>query len=85
LNLKVLYFARLRDAMGRAADQVEVPPAVRTAGDLRRWLIARGSPWKEAFGEVRAIRVAIDQSMADDSAPLRDGAEIAFFPPVTGG
>lgn len=85
MNLKVLYFARLRDAMGRGGDQVEVPAQVRTAGDLRRWLVARGSPWKEAFGEVRAVRVAIDQTMADDSSDLRDGAEVAFFPPVTGG
>jgi molybdopterin synthase sulfur carrier subunit len=47
--------------------------------------MSRGSPWQEAFAQVRSIRVAVDQAMADDSAPLRDGAEVAFFPPVTGG
>lgn len=85
MNLKVLYFARLRDAMGRSVDEVVAPGEVQTAGELRRWLISRGSPWREAFADVRAIRVAVDQAMADDQAPLREGAEVAFFPPVTGG
>ena len=85
MKLRVLYFARLRDAVGCAQEQLEVPVAVNTVGQLRTWLQQRGSPWQEAFAEVRSIRSAVDQVMAADSAALRDGAEVAFFPPVTGG
>jgi molybdopterin synthase sulfur carrier subunit len=85
MKLSVLYFARLRDAVGRSAEQVEAPPDVRTIGELRAWLVQRGAPWSTAFGEVRPIRAAMDQAMAGDATPLREGAEVAFFPPVTGG
>jgi molybdopterin synthase sulfur carrier subunit len=81
----VLYFARLRDAVGRAREDVEVPTNVTTVGELRAWLIKRGAPWSSAFGEVRSIRAALDQTMAGDATLLREGAEVAFFPPVTGG
>lgn len=85
MKLSVLYFARLRDAIGCAGEQVEVPPDVATVGELRAWLAQRGAPWSSAFAQVRPIRAAMDQAMAGDSTRLRDGAEVAFFPPVTGG
>jgi molybdopterin synthase sulfur carrier subunit len=85
LKLSVLYFARLREAIGRSVEDVEVPASVSTVGDLRAWLAQRGAPWSVAFGEIRSIRAAVDQAMAADSTRLRDGAEVAFFPPVTGG
>jgi molybdopterin synthase sulfur carrier subunit len=85
MRLTVLYFARLREAMGRAREIVEAPPQVQTLGQLRAWLIGRGAPWAQAFSEVQPIRAALDQTVAPDEARLRDGAEIAFFPPVTGG
>jgi sulfur-carrier protein len=85
LKLSVLYFARLRDAMGRSGEELEIPAQVTTVGELRTWLSQRGAPWGAAFSEVRSIRAAVDQTMAGDSTPLRDGAEVAFFPPVTGG
>jgi molybdopterin synthase sulfur carrier subunit len=85
VKVKVLYFARLREAVGRDRDDVELPGDVRTVGALRAWLIARGAPWAAAFAEVSRIRAAVDQSMAGDDAGLHDGAEVAFFPPVTGG
>jgi sulfur-carrier protein len=85
LKLQILYFARLRDAMGHGREQVELPPGVGNVGELRAWLMQRGSPWREAFVDVRAVRAAVDQVMVDDAAALRDGAEVAFFPPVTGG
>jgi len=62
-----------------------VPESVATLGDLRAWLVARGTPWAEAFAEVKRVRAAVEQSMASDATALRDGAEVAFFPPVTGG
>jgi len=85
LKLSVLYFARLRDAIGRSGEDIEVPADVTTVGELRSWLVRRGAPWSAAFAQVRPIRVAMDQVMAPDATRLRDGAEVAFFPPVTGG
>jgi molybdopterin synthase sulfur carrier subunit len=85
LKLSILYFARLRDAIGRSAENVEVPVGVATVGELRLWLTRRGSPWSTAFTEVRSVRAAVDQVMAADATRLHDGAEVAFFPPVTGG
>jgi sulfur-carrier protein len=71
--------------MGRSAEELEIPAQVTTVGELRAWLARRGAPWGTAFAEVRSIRAAVDQTMAGDSTPLRDGSEVAFFPPVTGG
>ncbi len=85
MKLSVLYFARLRDAIGRSGENVEVPADVTTVGELRTWLAQRGTPWGPAFAEVRPIRAAMDQAMAGDATRLREGAEVAFFPPVTGG
>jgi len=83
--VRILYFARLREAVGRAAESVQVPGEVQTLGQLRAWLVARGQPWDEAFARIQPVRVAQDQALADDDTPLRSGAEVAFFPPVTGG
>lgn len=85
MNLQVLYFAALRERVGRAAERVEVPPGVATVGELRAWLAARGEPWGSAFAETRRLRAAVDQAMARDDTPLAEGAEVAFFPQVTGG
>jgi len=85
MKLHVLYFAALRERVGRADEQVEVAPEVRTVADLQRWLATRGDPWTTAFAETRRVRAAIDQVMANDGASLHENAEVAFFPPVTGG
>jgi molybdopterin synthase sulfur carrier subunit len=85
MELRVLYFARLREAMGLAQETVAVPPGVTNLGQLRAWLIARGSPWAEAFARVQPVRIALDQVVGGDETPLHAGAEVAFFPPVTGG
>jgi molybdopterin synthase sulfur carrier subunit len=85
MKLTVLYFARLREALQRECEELEVPSDVTTVTRLRAWLITRGEPWASAFAEVKRIRAAVDQAMAQDATPLHDGAEVAFFPPVTGG
>lgn len=85
MKVTVLYFARLREAVGRDRETVELPEGVRTVAALRTWLIARGAPWADAFSAVKRIRAAVDQKMVSDDSPLADGAEVAFFPPVTGG
>lgn len=85
MKLTVLYFARLREAVGREREQLEVPGEVDTVAKLRAHLSARGAPFAEAFASTGRIRAAVDQTMAQEDTPLRDGAEVAFFPPVTGG
>jgi molybdopterin synthase sulfur carrier subunit len=85
IELRLLYFARLREAMGLAHESVSAPAGVGTLGQLRAWLISRGEPWAGAFASVPAVRIAQDQVLGGDDTPLRNGAEIAFFPPVTGG
>ena len=85
MKVEVLYFAGLREAVGTAREALELPPGVDTAGGLRAWLRARGGSWAEALAETRTLRLAVDQAMAGPDARLHDGAEVAFFPPVTGG
>jgi molybdopterin synthase sulfur carrier subunit len=85
MKCTVLYFAKLRESIGRDRDELELPAQVKTVGQLRDWLVARGAPYTAAFAEVKRVRAALDQRVATDDAPLRDGAEVAFFPPVTGG
>ncbi|MFM8546364.1 MAG: molybdopterin converting factor subunit 1 [Betaproteobacteria bacterium] len=85
MKISLLYFASLREALGTGHESVELPPGIGTAGDLRKWLAARGDPWSAQFAEGRAVRVAIAKQMAATDTALFDGAEVAFFPPVTGG
>lgn len=85
ITLNVRYFAGLREALG-AAEPVQLPAAEgATVATLRDALMARGGPHAELLARSRAVRCAVDQQMAEESTPLRDGAEVAFFPPVTGG
>lgn len=84
MNIKVLYFASLRDALGCAEESMELPSQVRTVGDLRAFLTGRGDHWR-ALGEGRNVRVARNQKMAKVGELVAPGDEIAFFPPVTGG
>ena len=80
----VRYFASLREALG-PGEAVQIADAA-SVGALRDMLIGRGGAHAVALARGRAVRVALDQTLCDDeSAPLRDGAEVAFFPPVTGG
>lgn len=85
MQLTILYFARMREAVGKARETVEPPDSVKSVGQLRAWLILRGEPWCSAFSQVQPLRTALDQVVSTDEATLRDGAEVAFFPPVTGG
>jgi molybdopterin synthase sulfur carrier subunit len=83
MQVQVRYFASLREALG-ASEALQVA-AGSTVGMLRDALIARGGEHGRLLARGRAVRCALDRVMADESAPLRDGAEVAFFPPVTGG
>jgi molybdopterin synthase sulfur carrier subunit len=83
LTVQVKYFASLREAIGPG----EVVPVPRgsTVGALRDELIDRGEPYAGVLGRERAVRAALDQRLCAETEPLHEGAEVAFFPPVTGG
>lgn len=81
----VLYFARLRETLGRAREDLELPADVRDVTGVQRLLAGRGGAWAEAFGAGRNVRAAVNQTMARGDEPVVSGDEIAFFPPVTGG
>lgn len=83
--MKVLYFAWLRERVGCGSETLAPPVEVRTARDLAAWLAAREPRYAEAFGDLSAIRVAVDQTQAELDASIEGAAEVAFFPPVTGG
>lgn len=83
MKVQLRFFAAIREALGLAA--LEVQTSAPTVAALRDELIARGGVWTETLARGRALRMSVDQVMADESTPLHDGAEVAFFPPVTGG
>ena len=83
MKLRVLYFARLRDRFGVAEEYIEFAGA--TAADLVAQLQARGGVWAEELAAGRAFRVAVNQDIVALDAALPDHAEVAIFPPVTGG
>ncbi len=83
MKIQIRYFASIREAVGRPSEAIET--AAATLGALRDELIARGEPYAQALARGKAVRLALDQVMAPEAAALRDGAEVAFFPPVTGG
>lgn len=83
MRVQVRYFASLREALG-ASESVELPEGA-TLGGLRDALLARGGLHAERLARHRSVRAAVQQVMADETVPLSDGAEVAFFPPVTGG
>ena len=85
MKISLKYFAALREAVGTGQEQVELPVDVTTVGGVRELLRARGGVWAEALAPERAVRMACDQVMCAGEAPVRDGSEVAFFPPVTGG
>jgi sulfur-carrier protein len=85
LQITILYFAGLREALQTSGETLQLPGSVTTAGALRDWLVARGAPYADALGPGKAVRMSVDQAMADADTPLGEGAEVAFFPPVTGG
>ncbi len=83
MKIRVLYFASIREAVGCAHEVVDT--TAPNLGALRDQLIAQGGVHARALARGSAVRVALNQVMCDESATLADGAEVAFFPPVTGG
>lgn len=83
--IKILYFARLREALGSSGESLELPAGVSDVRGLMAWLAARGGEWQAQFDGCRLVRAAVNQELVPDGALIQAGDEVAFFPPVTGG
>ena len=83
MKVTVKYFASIREALGQGGEAVETSSANLQA--LRDELVARGGAYAQALARGKAVRMALNQVMSDEAAALREGCEVAFFPPVTGG
>jgi len=85
MKLQLRYFASIRETLGLDQEAIELPMDIRTVDDLRAHLRLRGGIWSEVLGEGKVLRCALNHQMVNSSTELIDGAEVAFFPPVTGG
>lgn len=83
--MRILYFAWLRRQIGVASQEIELPPAVTTLGDLVQHLRTLSEGHAAALADLEGLRAAIDQEFAEFDAPLSGAREVALFPPVTGG
>lgn len=83
MQIHVRYFASVREALACGAETLST--SATNLAQLRDELIARGGAYAQVLARGRAVRMALDQEMSAEDAPLRDGCEVAFFPPVTGG
>jgi sulfur-carrier protein len=83
--VKILFFARLRQIAGRGEEEIDVPASVGTVSELIDFLKARDEGLAHAFSDSRIVRAAIDRKHAPLDATIAGAAEVAFFPPVTGG
>ncbi len=85
MKVKVLFFANLREQLGTSGEEIDVPAGVTTVGSLRNFLSQRSNAWKTTLAEGKLIRMAVNQDMVQQTAAIKAGDEVAFFPPVTGG
>jgi molybdopterin synthase sulfur carrier subunit len=83
MMVHIKYFASIREAIGLSMETLETEAPTLAA--LREALIARGGAYADSLAHGRALRMALNQVMSPESAQLSEGAEVAFFPPVTGG
>jgi molybdopterin synthase sulfur carrier subunit len=83
--VKLLYFAWLRARIGCAEEEIDLPPGVKDVAGLLDWLRSRGSGYADAVRDLSVVRVAVNQNYVGLEHPVREGDEIAVFPPVTGG
>jgi molybdopterin synthase sulfur carrier subunit len=83
--VKLLYFAWLRQKIGKSEETIDLPEGVTTVADLARWLLGRGGDYAEAFADPKRLRVAVNLEHVSFETALGPDDEVAFFPPVTGG
>ena len=85
MKVKVLYFASVREKIGKDAEEIDLPASIATVAGLRSHLRSRGGAWSEALADGKLLRTAVNRDMAPPAAAIKAGDEVAFFPPVTGG
>jgi molybdopterin synthase sulfur carrier subunit len=85
MNIRLLYFARLREVFGLGQEHLSLPVESNTLADLLNVLRARGGVWSDELAADRAYRVAVNQDIVGLDTILHDNDEVALFPPVTGG
>ena len=83
--MKLLYFAWVRERVGKPEEEIDPPADVHTVGELMAWLAGRGEEYAYAFENAKVIRAAIDHTHVKPEAAIAGAREIAFFPPMTGG
>ena len=83
--MKLIYFAWVRERVGKSEEDLDPPPEVTTVAELVEWLKGRGEGYAYAFEKAASVRAALDKIHARPSAPIAGAKEIAFFPPMTGG
>ena len=83
--MKAVYFAWVRERVGKPEETLAPPASIITVSDLLGWLKGQGEEYEYAFENAKVIRVAIDQTHVKHDAPIAGAREIAFFPPMTGG
>ncbi len=84
MTIQILFFAGLRESLGCSREILHLQPGLAQVGDLRDHIAKRGEPWV-ALSSTKNLRAAVNHQMVPMDAPIKDGDEIAFFPPVTGG
>lgn len=85
MSVRLVYFAWVRERIGRGEEVVEPPATVITVADLIAWLAQRGEEYAYAFENPKVIRTAINHAHVKATATLSGASEVAFFPPMTGG
>ncbi len=85
MNIKVFYFARVKEAVSYSTEYITLPEEVVTVTALKNFLATRGELWANLFNGKQTIRAAINHELVDDLAVIKTHDEVAFFPPVTGG
>ena len=85
MNINILYFARIKEAVNYSAENIDLPNDIKTVTGLKNYLALRGENWANLFNGKQVVRAAINHNLVDDLAIINAGDEVAFFPPVTGG
>ena len=85
MTVRLVYFAWVRERVGKADERVDLPSSMKTVADVIAWQTTRGPEYAHAFDTPSIIRVALDKTHAPADTLIAGAQEIAFFPPVTGG
>jgi molybdopterin synthase sulfur carrier subunit len=83
--VKLVYFAWVRERIGKPEEEIDLPAGIATVGDLMTWLARRGEEYAHAFENPKVIRAAVDRAHVKADTAIAGAREIAFFPPMTGG